>query len=113
MCTATMGVLANAYGPVLQALGITVGGAQVAGLSRQLRHRVARPMSTSLAIVGGAAIGMAAGIAFCAFTRRSLAASVARASIGGQLTSATPAIATGEMQWTRLGSRRGTGRCSR
>jgi uncharacterized membrane protein len=31
--TATMGVLKTAYGPVLQALGLTVGGASVAGLA--------------------------------------------------------------------------------
>jgi hypothetical protein len=44
-----MGVLSGAYGRVLQALGITVGGATIAGLAAQLRHGVARPISTPLA----------------------------------------------------------------
>jgi leader peptidase (prepilin peptidase)/N-methyltransferase len=50
-------------------------------------------MSTPLTIIGGAAIGMAAGSLIVPFTRRSLAASVARASVGEPAASLTPAVA--------------------
>ena len=49
-------------------------------------------MTTSLTIVGGAAIGMAAGSLIVPFTRRSLAASVARASTADPATSPAPAV---------------------
>lgn len=54
-------------------------------------------MSTPLAVLGGAAIGMVAGSLIVPFTRRSLAASVARASTAADPTAATvPAIATAD-----------------
>jgi leader peptidase (prepilin peptidase)/N-methyltransferase len=48
-------------------------------------------VSTPLTILGGAAIGMAAGSLFVPFTRRSLAASVARASVGDDAALTIPA----------------------
>ena len=74
------GVLA----PILQAAGVTVGGAEVADLEHELRGRVAGAMSTSLTLLGGAVLGMAAGSLLVPFTRRELAASVARASAGAE-----------------------------
>lgn len=53
-------------------------------------------MSTSLTIVGGAVIGMAAGSLFVPFTRRSLAASVARASASEPAISATSVVTPAE-----------------
>jgi leader peptidase (prepilin peptidase)/N-methyltransferase len=54
-------------------------------------------MSAPLAVIGGAAIGMAAGSLIVPFTRRSLAASVARASLADPATSATPASANADV----------------
>lgn len=53
-------------------------------------------MSTPLTILGGAAIGMAAGSLIVPFTRRSLAASVARASSDEPTNSPAPTIAVSE-----------------
>jgi leader peptidase (prepilin peptidase)/N-methyltransferase len=50
-------------------------------------------MSAPLTVLGGAAIGMAAGSLIVPFTRRSLAASVARASVTGPASSPAPAFA--------------------
>jgi leader peptidase (prepilin peptidase)/N-methyltransferase len=50
-------------------------------------------MSAPLTVLGGAAIGMAAGSLIVPFTRRSLAASVARASVTGPAASPAPAFA--------------------
>jgi leader peptidase (prepilin peptidase)/N-methyltransferase len=47
-------------------------------------------MSAPLAVIGGAAVGMAAGSLIVPFTRRSLAASVARASLADPAPSAAP-----------------------
>jgi len=49
-------------------------------------------MSAPLTVLGGAAIGMAAGSLIVPFTRRSLAASVARASVSEPATSSAPAV---------------------
>jgi leader peptidase (prepilin peptidase)/N-methyltransferase len=49
-------------------------------------------MSAPLTVLGGAAIGMAAGSLIVPFTRRSLAASVARASTAGPATSEAPTV---------------------
>jgi leader peptidase (prepilin peptidase)/N-methyltransferase len=54
-------------------------------------------MSAPLAVIGGAAIGMAAGSLIVPFTRRSLAASVARASLADPATPATPASANADV----------------
>jgi leader peptidase (prepilin peptidase)/N-methyltransferase len=63
-------------------------------------------MSTPLTILGGAAIGMAAGSLIVPFTRRSLAASVARASVAGPASSSAPAItATDAVEPPRITTR--------
>ncbi|HEX4162462.1 MAG TPA: A24 family peptidase [Acidimicrobiales bacterium] len=54
-------------------------------------------MSAPLAVIGGAAIGMAAGSLIVPFTRRSLAASVARASLADPATPATPTSANADV----------------
>jgi leader peptidase (prepilin peptidase)/N-methyltransferase len=54
-------------------------------------------MSTPLTVLGGAAIGMAAGSLIVPFTRRSLAASVARASTAGADTPPPPVAATADV----------------
>ena len=54
-------------------------------------------MSTPLTVLGGAAIGMAAGSLIVPFTRRSLAASVTRATVADAGSSPAPAIATAEI----------------
>jgi leader peptidase (prepilin peptidase)/N-methyltransferase len=54
-------------------------------------------MSTPLTVLGGAAIGMAAGSLIVPFTRRSLAASVARASVAEPTASPLPAVAAADV----------------
>jgi leader peptidase (prepilin peptidase)/N-methyltransferase len=63
-------------------------------------------MSAPLTVLGGAAIGMAAGSLIVPFTRRSLAASVARASVAGPASSSAPAItATDAVEPPRITTR--------
>jgi leader peptidase (prepilin peptidase)/N-methyltransferase len=54
-------------------------------------------MSTPLTVLGGAVIGMAAGSLIVPFTRRSLAASVARASVADPTSSPAPAVAAADV----------------
>ena len=79
------GALQTALPSVLSTLGVTIAGADVADLSTELWRRIARPVSAPLTLLGGAAIGMAAGLLLVPFTRRALTVSVARASDGGSV----------------------------
>jgi leader peptidase (prepilin peptidase)/N-methyltransferase len=62
-------------------------------------------MSTPLTVLGGAAIGMAAGSLIVPFTRRSLAASVARASVTGPASSAPAVPVTDVVEPARITTR--------
>jgi prepilin signal peptidase PulO-like enzyme (type II secretory pathway) len=55
-------------------------------------------MSTPITVLGGAAIGMAVGSLFVPFTRRALAASVARASSGQSVPSTIPTVGAAEAE---------------
>ena len=62
-------------------------------------------MSAPLTVLGGAAIGMAAGSLIVPFTRRSLAASVARASVTGPASSTPAVVATDVAEPPRITTR--------
>ncbi len=72
--------LAGVLGPVLQAAGVAARRRGGGRPEHQLRSRGAGEMNAPPALLGGAALGVAAGCLLVPLTRRALAASLARSS---------------------------------